>query len=78
MYVFVFVYRKGIVMQDSVQVFRTHLADLQKMKGYTSDEKGFNLVYICIFCSPYVLDPEEFLNLLFKHILHLEPFVHIR
>ena len=32
--------RVGVVIQDSIQVFRTHLADLQKMKGYTSDEKG--------------------------------------
>ena len=23
-------------------------------------------------------DPEEFLNLLFKHILNVEPFVHIK
>jgi len=28
------------VRQDSIQEFRAHLADLHKMKGYTSDEKG--------------------------------------
>ena len=25
-----------------------------------------------------IIDPEEFLNLLFKHVLHVEPFLQIR
>ena len=34
--------RKGIVVQESVEGFREHLAKLQDMKGLTSEEKGFN------------------------------------
>ena len=37
---YVSVCRVGVVIQDTIQTFRTYLADLQKMKGYTSDEKG--------------------------------------
>jgi len=43
----IFFCRVGVVIQDSVQIFRTHLADLQKMKGYTSDEKGCQAVSKC-------------------------------
>ena len=32
--------RKGIVVQNSVEEFREHLAKLQNMKGLTSEEKG--------------------------------------
>lgn len=39
--------------------------------------------YICSYMYVlavfmYTIDPEEFLNLLFKHVLHLEPFITIR
>ena len=33
-------YRKGIVVQESIEGFREHLAKLQKVKGLTSEEKG--------------------------------------
>ena len=32
---------------------------------------------IALYCL-ILLDPEEFLNLLFKHVLHVEPFLHIK
>ena len=33
--------RKRIVVQESVEGFREHLAKMQDMKGLTSEEKGF-------------------------------------
>ena len=70
---------------------RNKLEELGKMKGVNQDEKGrgfrtkqnekqkndvmsFYLNTLPV-CYP---DPEEFLNLLFKHILNVEPFVHIK
>ena len=34
----------------------------------------------CLYIAAFLctIDPEEFLNLLFKHVLHLEPFITIR
>jgi len=64
------------VIQDSTQVFRTHLTDLHKRKGI-SDEKGvFMMIMVLLILT--CVDPEEFLNFLFKHILNLNPFVRIR
>ena len=40
--------RKGIVVQESIEGFREHLAMLQNMKGLTSEEKGKNF-YVWIF-----------------------------
>ena len=41
-------YRKGIVVQESIEGFRQHLAMLQNMKGLTSEEKGKNIMFGCI------------------------------
>ena len=37
---FIGVRSKGVVVQDSIEVFRSLLANLQDMKGLTSEEKG--------------------------------------
>ena len=55
---------------------------LKHLKGFRSDEKG-NLVNLyCVYQFMYyyagVLDPEEFLNLLFKHVLNIEAFLQIK
>ena len=34
--------------------------------------------YVVAMFSFYTIDPEEVLNLLFKHVLHLDPFIAIR
>jgi len=54
--------RNGVVRYESVMQLRNKLEELGKMKGIAQDEK----------------DPEEFLNMLFKHTLQVEPFIHIR
>ena len=78
--------RNGTVRYESVMMLRNKLEELGKMKGVNQDEKGieafiqkkktcFMGFYLNAICYP---DPEEFLNLLFKHILNVEPFVHIK
>ena len=77
--------RNGTVRYESVMHLRNKLEELGKMKGVNQDEKGrgfhtkekhvFMSFYLNAICYP---DPEEFLNLLFKHILNVEPFVHIK
>ena len=52
-YLFMYMRRKGIVVQESIEGFRQHLAKLQNMKGLTSEEKGKTvmsgfIVYIAI------------------------------
>jgi len=32
--------RMGVVVQESILVFRSQLADLQNIKGFLKDEKG--------------------------------------
>ena len=68
----------SVVLQDSTQVFRTHLANLQEMRGFSSDEKGCLCTGSMLLLFFTSIDPEEFLNFLFKHVLQLDPFVHIR
>ena len=81
--------RNGTVRYESVMMLRNKLEELGKMKGVNQDEKGRGFhpkeknktmflqvsIYLNAICYP---DPEEFLNLLFKHILNVEPFVHIK
>ena len=73
--------RRNVVVFDAVMELRTALDNLMKnVKGLTSDEKGFNY-YFMLHLFKYVLwiaDPEEFLNLLFKHVLFVDPFLCIR
>ena len=60
---------------------RTALDELvDNVQGLTSDEKGISLYIInsTFLLVAIIADPEEFLNLLFKHVLHVEPFLHIR
>ena len=50
---FMYMQRKGIVVQESIEGFRQHLAKLQNMKGLTSEEKGKTvmsgfIVYVAI------------------------------
>ena len=37
---------------------------------------NINEIYYIFYCIH--TDPEEFLNLLFKHVLHVDPFITIR
>lgn len=57
------------------------------MKGVNQDEKGeVQISLIPAFSSACVhadflgriSDPEEFLNMLFKHTLHVTPFINIK
>ena len=75
-----FDFRVQAVVQDAILGLREELSTLQKMKGLTSDEKGTLSCFSYYFISHqyYYVDPEEFLNLLFKHVLHVEPFLHIK
>jgi ubiquitin thioesterase CYLD len=54
--------RNGAVRFESVMRLRNKLDELGKMEGVSTAEK----------------DPEEFLNMLFKHTLHVEPFIQIK
>ncbi|XP_064393273.1 ubiquitin carboxyl-terminal hydrolase CYLD-like isoform X2 [Halichondria panicea] len=54
--------KNGVVRFESVMKMRNALEELGKMEGITEKEK----------------DPEEFLNMLFKHVLHTRPFISIR
>ncbi|CAI8016038.1 Ubiquitin carboxyl-terminal hydrolase CYLD [Geodia barretti] len=54
--------KNGAVRFESVMRLRNKLEELGKMEGITAKEK----------------DPEEFLNMLFKHTLHVDPFIHIK
>ena len=61
---------------------RTKLDELGKMEGIAHAEKGqldvavkqLNVVLLRLFPT----DPEEFLNMLFKHTLKVDPFLTIR
>ena len=64
---------------------RERLDELGKMKGITKDEKGMLCSLPPIFGNTLIsflytinIDPEEFLNMLFKHVLKTKPFIEIR
>jgi hypothetical protein len=66
-------------------VLRTKLDELGKMEGIAHAEKGCSLTDICDHVHVYEIlhlvdyaDPEEFLNMLFKHTLKVDPFLVIR
>ena len=54
------------------------IEDLGKMEGVQEKEKGESPYQISHSDSIPLLDPEELLNLLFKNILHIPPFIQIR
>ena len=37
------------MVQKSVEEFREHLANLQNMKGLTSEEKGYTYTYVHMY-----------------------------
>ena len=76
----ILLYRNGVVKFESVMKLREELDQLGKMKGITQDEKGnFESYSYYLGCNLYShLDPEEFLNLMFKHTLQVPPFISIR
>jgi hypothetical protein len=65
---------------------RTKLDDLGKMEGIGHTEEGcsltdINFMIVCVcemLCLVDCADPEEFLNMLFKHTLRVDPFLMIR
>ena len=61
---------------------RDSLEEFGRMKGAKTDEKGKLYTYcdinIAIIIIIIILDPEEFLNLLFKEVLHIPPFLTIK
>ena len=76
--------RNGMVSFDHVMKLRNTLDKLNRIKGLTHVEQGewscACLMYACLYnCNLLTLntaylnftDPEEFLNLLFKHVLKL-------
>ena len=68
----------NVVLYNHIMILRDKLGKLKNLKGLRSDDKG-NLVKLRVTCY-YVrmLDPEEFLNLLFKHVLNIEAFLQIK
>ena len=59
---------------------RDSLEEFGRMKGAKTDEKG-NLITVTVTSSLlmiFIIDPEEFLNLLFKEVLHIPPFLTIK
>lgn len=81
--------RNGAVRYESVMKLREQLDKLGRMKGVAQDEKGAleSCMYSCATLSRassarylyiYCLDPEEFLNMLFKHTLHVPAFITIQ
>ena len=80
-------FRNGVVRYESVIALRTKLDELGKMEGIARAKKSnFQTLMVC---SMHILfhhnlmhlllpDPEEFLNMLFKHTLKVDPFLTIR
>ena len=73
--------RNGVARYESVMELRNYLEHLGTMEGANKDEKG-NYTQSMTGCSPssilFSTDPEEFLNMLFKKVLHVRPFISIR
>ena len=73
--------RNGAVRFESVMRLRNKLDELGKMEGVSTAEKGWLISSECVSisdCTVHCSDPEEFLNMLFKHTLHVEPFIQIK
>ena len=57
---------------------RNKLDELGKMEGVNTAEKGQSVTSAAVWDDMMVTtDPEEFLNMLFKHTLHVDPFIQI-
>ncbi len=70
-------YRNGVVRFEFVMKMRNKLDELgkiEKERGYYSMGKDGHILNVDVV----YLDPEEFLNMLFKHVLHARPFISIR
>ncbi len=68
--------RNGVVRFESIMKMRNKLGELgkiEKEKGISMGKDGHILNVDVVY-----LDPEEFLNMLFKHVLHARPFISIR
>ena len=71
--------RNGVIRSEPIQSLRSQLDKLGEMAGLTQDEKGKQpAVTVFIFVNNLFSDPEEFLNLLFKQVLCIQPFISIR
>ena len=72
----------NVVLYNHIMILRDKLDKLQHLKGLKSDEKGnlisLNSVTTSLCYHACILDPEEFLNLLFKHVLNVEAFLRIK
>ena len=72
--------RNGAVRYESVMKLRNKLEELGKMEGVNTSEKGqIIMIIVGLHCHYNItIDPEEFLNMLFKHTLHVDPFIQIK
>ena len=70
--------RNGVIRSEPIQQLRVQLDKLGKMTGLTQEEKGkYTSLALCLsslISSPL---PEEVLNLLFKQVLSILPFISI-
>lgn len=77
-------YRNGVVRHESVMRLRNKLKKLRKMKGVNQDKEGesffvrLSFTYNIYSIDNNYSDPEDFLNMLFKHFLHVPPFLDIK
>ena len=63
----------------SVMRLRNQLDELGKMEGVSTTEKGQSFTNTAVWDDMMVCtDPEEFLNILFKHTLDVDPFIQIK
>ncbi|XP_073681595.1 ubiquitin carboxyl-terminal hydrolase CYLD [Garra rufa] len=66
--------RSGFVPAESVMKFRKQLG----CKSFATEEKANVNLISKIFLLLFPSDPEEFITLLLKHVLHMEPLLKIR
>ena len=71
--------RRGVVRCEPVLELREQLEKLGKIAGLRQEEKGqYTPLSLLYLMSLFITDPEEFLNLLFKHALSATPFISIQ
>lgn len=81
--------RHGYVCATKIMKLRRILEKVEAASGFTSEEKGaLQIVLLFLFTesnrrsydslSSSVSDPEEFLNILFHHILRVDPLLKLR
>ena len=66
-----------MVRFESVMKMRNALDELGKTEGITEKERGIDSFYRIFIVRLFLTDPEEFLNMFFKHMLP-RPFISIR